>query len=43
MSNKFSNYKIYVQLASKVHKNYKKNHKFNLLVEKILCNRKFKF
>jgi len=24
MSNKFSNYKIYAQLASKVHKNYKK-------------------
>lgn len=32
MSNKFSNYKIYAQLASKVHKNYKKFKNLNLLV-----------
>ena len=32
MSNKFATYKIYAQLASKVHKNYKKFKNLNLLV-----------
>ena len=32
MSNKFSTYKIYAQLVSKVHKNYKKFKNLNLLV-----------
>jgi|GEM_PF-2411810 len=31
MSNKFSNYKIYAQLANKVHKNYKKIYKFKFI------------